>query len=99
MSTLARHRALAASGDVTPPAPRPLSIGEVAVGTALGSALFWGSLIAVGALVGAATSNPIESNPFAGFRSFDDCERRARARGVRDPGAYCGAIKHRTEAT
>ena len=38
-------------------------------------------------------------NPFAGFKDFADCERYAARRGARDTGAYCGAIKARTEGT
>lgn len=99
LSFTARQRALAPSGDPVTYAspPQPLTIGQVAVGTALGSALFWGGLVAVGAAVGALEGGPrMRVNPFAGFDSFDQCERSARAKGVRDAGAYCGAIERRT---
>jgi hypothetical protein len=105
VSVFARARfAVRPSGDLAAP-PRgvplerqPLSIGEVAVGTALGSLLFWSGLLVV-AVASGARSNPLSPvpNPFARFRSFSDCERQARRRGVRDPGAYCGAIKRRVE--
>lgn len=33
--------------------------------------------------------------PFAGYKDFAQCVKKAR--GKKNPKAYCGAIKHRTE--
>jgi hypothetical protein len=94
-----RH-AIAPSGDVAPSSSsssaEPLTIGDVAMGTALGSLVFWTGVIVAGVVLERALSTPAPvQNPFARWGSFDACERDAQARGVRDPGAYCGAIARR----
>ncbi|MGB9856095.1 MAG: hypothetical protein ACPLKS_06095 [Caldisericum exile] len=35
--------------------------------------------------------------PFAGFADWEDCIRHAKAKGVTNPEAYCGYIKHKVE--
>lgn len=35
--------------------------------------------------------------PFAGFKDFGACVRSAAAKGVKNPKAYCAAIKRKTE--
>lgn len=35
--------------------------------------------------------------PFAGYKNFDACV--AKNRDKRNPKAYCGAVKHRTEGS
>ncbi|HVY65952.1 MAG TPA: hypothetical protein VHH11_14110 [Gammaproteobacteria bacterium] len=45
------------------------------------------------------THRPLRANPFARFRDFAACKLAAKRHGVRDPDAYCGAIKRRAEGT
>jgi hypothetical protein len=33
--------------------------------------------------------------PFAGFKSFKDCQKKAKKRGIKNTGAYCGVIESR----
>jgi hypothetical protein len=91
------------SGDVAQGVPlerQPPTVGQMTVATMMGSLLAWTAVAVVAiTLAPGSNNNPAGPlpNPFARFRSFSDCERQARRRGVRDPGAYCGAIKRRTE--
>jgi len=36
--------------------------------------------------------------PFANFKDFKDCQKYAKKRGVKNTGAYCGAIESRIRA-
>lgn len=35
--------------------------------------------------------------PFAGYKDFATCVRKARRKGIANPRAYCGAIYHKVE--
>lgn len=35
--------------------------------------------------------------PIAGYKDFADCVRKARAKGIKKPRAYCGAIYNKIE--
>lgn len=75
------------------PPSADLSMGSAVFASVVGSVIFWSGALVVGSIL---APRP-EANPFAGYRDFAACERRARGRGVRDAGAYCGTIKRRAE--
>ena len=85
----AKHRETQPSG-VLEAAATPAGFGSVILASVLGSTLAWAGRRALFA-------RSMVPNPFAGYEDFAACERAARRRGVRSPGAYCAAVKRRVE--